>query len=147
MSSAPKLPRLSDRNRFPVATRLGFDQVIAALAEDGLVSDDDVKRARQAVREQRAGVDIHPLVLVANLKFRNRKHPASELNLETLSNWLAQQCGVRYLRIDPMKVDVPALGSPTSPASASSFKRSQTHASSPGQPGPCWRGARLVEVL
>ncbi len=109
MSSAPKLPRLSDRNRFPVATRLGFDQVIAALAEDGLVSDDDVKRARQAVREQRAGVDIHPLVLVANLKFRNRKHPASELNLETLSNWLAQQCGVRYLRIDPMKVDVPAV--------------------------------------
>ena len=109
MSSAPKLPRLSDRNRFPVATRLGFDQVIAALAEDGLVSDDDVKRARQAVREQRASVDIHPLVLVANLKFRNRKHPASELNLETLSNWLAQQCGVRYLRIDPMKVDVPAV--------------------------------------
>src|SRR3546814_7432934 len=46
-----------------------------------------------------------------------------------------------------MKVDLPALGSPTSPASASSFSRSHTHISSPGQPGPCWRGARLVEVL
>src|SRR3546814_1283794 len=46
-----------------------------------------------------------------------------------------------------MKVDLPALGRPTSPASASSFSRSHTHISSPGQPGPCWRGARLVEVL
>ena len=46
-----------------------------------------------------------------------------------------------------MKVDLPALGSPTRPASASSFSRSQTHASSLGQPVPCWRGARLVEVL
>src|SRR3546814_4468033 len=46
-----------------------------------------------------------------------------------------------------MKVDLPALGSPTSPASASSLSRSHTHASSYGQPVPCWRGARLVDVL
>ena len=36
---------------------------------------------------------------------------------------------------------------PTRPASASSLSRSHTHASSLGQPTPCWRGARLVEVL
>src|SRR3546814_20605268 len=46
-----------------------------------------------------------------------------------------------------IKVDFPALGRPTSPTSASSFSRSHTHISSPGQPMPCWRGARLVLVL
>ncbi len=97
--------------RWPTGQRLDFERVLAALAQDGYLSEEDVARARQAVREQRAGVDIHPLVLVANLKFRNRKRPDSELNLETLTHWLAQQSGVRYLRIDPTKIDVPAVTS------------------------------------
>ena len=42
---------------------------------------------------------------------------------------------------------MPALGRPTSPASAISFSRSQTQRSSPGQPLVDLRGARLVEVL
>jgi len=95
--------------RFPDNTRLSLERVLTALAEDGFISHDDMGRARQAVREQRTGVDIHPLVLIANLKFRNRRRPDAELNLETLTHWLAQQAGVRYLRIDPTKIDVPAV--------------------------------------
>ena len=45
------------------------------------------------------------------------------------------------------KVDLPALGKPSRPTSASSLRRSHTHISSPGMPVWCWRGARLVEVL
>ena len=39
------------------------------------------------------------------------------------------------------------IGQADQAASAISLRRSQTHISSPGQPVPCWRGARLVEVL
>ncbi|HRO88052.1 MAG TPA: ATPase, T2SS/T4P/T4SS family [Chiayiivirga sp.] len=95
--------------RFPEGARLAASQVLAALAEDGFIGDADLARAQQAVREQRPGVDIHPLVLVANLKFANRKRAGSELNLETLTRWLAIQVGLRYLRIDPTKIDVPAV--------------------------------------
>ncbi|MEJ5209555.1 ATPase, T2SS/T4P/T4SS family [Denitratimonas sp. CY0512] len=108
MPSSPP-PRPAVPGRFPDNTRLSLERVLTALAEDGFISHDDMGRARQAVREQRTGVDIHPLVLIANLKFRNRRRPDAELNLETLTHWLAQQAGVRYLRIDPTKIDVPAV--------------------------------------
>ncbi len=108
MPSSPP-PRPAVPGRFPDNTRLSLERVLAALAEDGYISHEDTGRARQAVREQRTGVDIHPLVLIANLKFRNRRRPDAELNLETLTHWLAQQAGVRYLRIDPTKIDVPAV--------------------------------------
>src|SRR5262249_52155530 len=42
---------------------------------------------------------------------------------------------------------LPALGRPTRPTSAISFRRSHTQRSSPGQPGSARRGARLVEDL
>ena len=42
---------------------------------------------------------------------------------------------------------MPALGRPTRPASAISFRRSQIQRSSPSRPGLAWRGAWLVEVL
>ncbi|MFA5591209.1 MAG: ATPase, T2SS/T4P/T4SS family [Lysobacteraceae bacterium] len=108
MPSSPP-PRPAVPGRFPDNTRLSLERVLTALAEDGYISHEDIGRARQAVREQRTGVDIHPLVLIANLKFRNRRRPDAELNLETLTHWLAQQAGVRYLRIDPTKIDVPAV--------------------------------------
>ncbi len=95
--------------RWPTGKRLELQAVLTALREDGYITEDDVSRAQQAVREQRAGVDVHPLILVANLKFRNHKRPDRELNLETLTLWLAHQCGLRYLRIDPTKIDVPAV--------------------------------------
>ena len=45
------------------------------------------------------------------------------------------------------KVDLPAFGSPTMPASAISLSRSQIVSSSPGRPGLAWRGAWLVDDL
>ncbi|MCB1568573.1 MAG: Flp pilus assembly complex ATPase component TadA, partial [Xanthomonadales bacterium] len=93
----------------PSDKRLEIQRVLAALREDGYISDEDVQRAQTAVREQRAGVDIHPLILIANLKFRNLKRGDRELTLEALTLWLAHRCKLRYLRIDPTKIDVPAV--------------------------------------
>src|ERR1035437_145929 len=45
------------------------------------------------------------------------------------------------------KVDLPALGRPTRPASAINFSRSQIQRSSPSWPGLALRGARLVDDL
>ena len=110
MTSHAKPPRAdAPVRRFAEGARLSTAQVLAALAEDGLIGSEDTARAQQALREQRPGVEIHPLVLVANLKFPNRKRAGSELNLETLTRWLAIQVGLRYLRIDPTKIDVPAV--------------------------------------
>src|SRR3954447_19657938 len=45
-----------------------------------------------------------------------------------------------------MIVDLPALGYPTRPTSASSFSCSRRSFSSPGRPGCAFRGARFVDV-
>ncbi|KRC34650.1 MULTISPECIES: GspE/PulE family protein [unclassified Lysobacter] len=87
--------------------RLTLDHVAAALAEDGLIGPEDVKRV-QLPTGARHSSDVHPLVLIANLKFASGQTPGTDLGLERLSEWLAQVSGLRYLRIDPTRVDVPA---------------------------------------
>ncbi|MEG3792034.1 GspE/PulE family protein [Lysobacter sp. CCNWLW3] len=87
--------------------RLSLERVAAALAEDGLIGAEDVKRVQLPAGARHAS-DVHPLVLIANLKLASGQTPGTDLGLERLSEWLAQVTGLRYLRIDPTRVDVPA---------------------------------------
>lgn len=87
--------------------RLDFDQVAAALVADGLVAAADLERIRFSAQGARNASEVHPLVLLANLKLG--ASAGGELGLERLSEWLAQRTGVRYLRVDPTRVDVSAV--------------------------------------
>jgi general secretion pathway protein E len=51
----------------------------------------------------------HPIEIVASREFDNRNDPGHKLDLETMTQWLAQQCGQPYLRIDPLNVNVNAV--------------------------------------
>ncbi len=88
--------------------RLQFAAVLLALIEDGLIAPQDVARARDTARQGRGVSDVHPLVLVANLKLASAKPAGVQLNLERLAEWLAHATGHRYLRIDPTRIDVAA---------------------------------------
>ncbi|MNL63290.1 hypothetical protein D3C87_1874150 [compost metagenome] len=46
-----------------------------------------------------------------------------------------------------IRVDLPALGMPSRPTSASTLSSSLRLFFSPGQPGVFWRGARLIALL
>ncbi|RNF83761.1 GspE/PulE family protein [Montanilutibacter psychrotolerans] len=98
--------------------RLGFEQVVAALLSDGLVAPADTERAQFAAQGSRASSDVHPLVLVANLKLAASQPVGTQLGLERLTEWLAQRTDHRYLRIDPTRVDVAAATSIVSHAYA-----------------------------
>ena len=87
--------------------RLGFDQVAAALVADGLVAEHDQDRIRFSAHGARNASEVHPLVLLANLKLAAAG--GGELGLERLTEWLAERTGTRYLRVDPTRVDVPAV--------------------------------------
>jgi general secretion pathway protein E len=100
------LPRAS---RLPGGRRLELDRVLLALIEDGLMLAIDAARARAAQRDARSATDVHPLVLIANLKLPDPKRPGAELGLERLTEWLSNETGHPYLRIDPTRVDVPAV--------------------------------------
>jgi len=87
--------------------RLSFDQVAAALVADGLVAPQEQERIRFSAHGARNASEVHPLVLLANLKLASAS--GGELGLERLTEWLAQRTGTRYLRIDPTRVDVAAV--------------------------------------
>ncbi len=90
--------------------RLGFEPVATALLADGMVDPLDDERLRAAMAATRHGSDIHPLVLLANLKLKAATS-AGELSLERLTEWLAARVGMRYLHVDPTRVDVPSVAS------------------------------------
>ncbi|MBS0455895.1 MAG: type II/IV secretion system protein [Proteobacteria bacterium] len=100
--------------------RLGIDPVLAALVADGVLASAEATRAAAAARETK--IEVHPLVLLANLKLPGLQPPGVELSLERLTEWLAQEVGLPYVRIDPTKVDVPAVTALVSQAYAQRYR-------------------------
>src|SRR5262245_62135679 len=84
--------------------RLDLDETLAALVADGVRTEADVKRVRADVRTARGRTELHPLVLVANLKLADARQPDKPLSLEVLTQWLAAKSGLPYIKIDPMKI-------------------------------------------
>ncbi len=104
------------------AGRLKLDRILNLLVEDGMVAAADAARAASTSRETRNVVDVHPLVLLANLKVPGLRPAGVELSLERLSEWLALETGYSFLRIDPTKVDVAAVTGIVSQAYAQRYR-------------------------
>ncbi|HET9484378.1 MAG TPA: GspE/PulE family protein [Xanthomonadales bacterium] len=102
-------PRASYAPHFPSNRRLELEDVLAVLLHDGLLADEDARRAR-AVRSATRN-DVHPLVVLANLKLPNAKQPGETFTLDALTEWLAAHAKLPHLRIDPTVVDVAAVSS------------------------------------
>ncbi|MEW5837008.1 MAG: GspE/PulE family protein [Pseudomonadota bacterium] len=89
--------------------RLELDEVLAALVVDGYLGADDARQVRMGHRAGRATIELHPLVLIAQAKLPNRREPARPLGLEVLTEWVARQADLPYLKIDPMRINVAAV--------------------------------------
>jgi general secretion pathway protein E len=99
---------------------LALHEIIRKLVEGGRVSSEV---ADQFLIPARTGkLDIHPLVMLAQQEWEDQLHPGRFLDLETLSQWLAEDAGLAYFRIDPLKVDVTAVTAVTSYAYANRHK-------------------------
>jgi len=86
--------------------RLELDEVLASLMVDGYINADDARRVRAGSRSGKTAIELHPLVVIANVKLENRRDPGRPLSLEGLMEWLAGKADLPYLKIDPMKVNV-----------------------------------------
>jgi general secretion pathway protein E len=83
--------------------RLEWRWLLTALHADHVISKEDL-----ALTSQRfGGADSaqHPLVRLASANLM-RKGTTKVLDVEALTEWLATRCGLGYLRIDPLRVDV-----------------------------------------
>ena len=82
---------------------LDWRRVVGWLREDGVISPEEAERT--IARCAQAESHQHPLVRLANVAME-RAADARALDLEELTQYVAGRCGLPYLRIDPLKVDV-----------------------------------------
>ena len=64
----------------------------------------------------------HPLVIIADQKWKGAQPPHRLLALEPLTEWLAKRAELEYLHIDPLKVDFSAVTEVVSSAYATRFR-------------------------
>ena len=106
----------------PPATErwLTLDGVLADLVADQLVSPADAEKLANDRRVNRA--KAHPLVVIADQKFKDPRHPKKTLHLEVLTEWLAEKVNLPYLHIDPFKIDFAAVTKLMSTAYAQRYR-------------------------
>ena len=99
--------------------RLNLPEVLTWLVADGMVSQPDAEALR--AERQLKGGNTHPLILVAEQKWRALAAPHKPLNLENLTEWLAGRVGLPYQHIDPLKIDFTGVADVVSSAYAGRF--------------------------
>ena len=99
--------------------RLTLAEVLDMLVADGLADAEEAA----ALRTERKlhGDKVHPVVVIAEQKWRNPKLPARVLTQEMLTEWLANKVGMSYMHIDPLKIDFSGVADVMSTAYASRF--------------------------
>ncbi len=100
--------------------RLTLPEVVDALVGDGLIP----KGVGEAFKKERRYFkgDIHPLIVVADQKWKALVEPHKPLTLEFLAEWLARRTGLSYLHIDPLKINFQAVTDVVSNAYATRFR-------------------------
>src|SRR5688572_23578566 len=96
-------------NAAPAQTnrKLSLDQVLGDLVADGLATKeaaDDLAKNRRFAR-----AEAHPLVVIADQKWKDPRNPRKVLHLEALTEWLAGKVGLPYPSIDAIKIDFGAV--------------------------------------
>jgi general secretion pathway protein E len=100
--------------------RLTLGEVLDEMVADGLV---ELAEAGRLIAERRMHRgDHHPLVLVADQKWKMPMPPAKVMHLEWMTEWLAKKTGLDYYHIDPLKINFSSVTEIMSNAYATRFK-------------------------
>ncbi|HEX5477796.1 MAG TPA: GspE/PulE family protein [Burkholderiales bacterium] len=100
--------------------RLALPELLDWLVADELVAPQAAEQLKKERRYYRG--TLHPLVIVADQKWKQASAPQRALSLELLTEWLAKRVGMDYLHIDPLKIDFSAVTEVMSSAYATRFR-------------------------
>ncbi|MBL8381859.1 MAG: type II/IV secretion system protein, partial [Burkholderiales bacterium] len=110
-ASPPVLPAASDlRAASGLPTyehRLSLGELLDALAADGHVEGAAAEKLKAEWRLKKAGP--HPLVVIADQKWKSPL-AGKVMSADWLAEWLAAKSGLRFLHIDPLKIDFSRVG-------------------------------------
>ncbi|GAB3468915.1 GspE/PulE family protein [Azotobacter salinestris] len=87
---------------------LELGDLLRELVAQGRIGQDSAEQCL-AIRRSAQDNQQHPLEFLAAQQLDDRLQPGRRLDLESLTQWLADHAGQPYLRIDPLKIDVAAI--------------------------------------
>ena len=116
--STPVVPVKTQK---PPDKKLTLEFLLADLVADKLVPQDTADKLIALRRTMRSS-DLHPLLILADQKWKDPRNPKKLLTLEVLTEWLAGKTGLPYVHIDPFKIDFAAVTKVVSNAYAERFK-------------------------
>ncbi|MEO5659323.1 MAG: ATPase, T2SS/T4P/T4SS family [Polaromonas sp.] len=99
----PPKPLLDRAAQTRHAGPLDWQKLVEWLSEDGIISRAEAQRTIARCAQVQSAQ--HPLVRLASVGM-TRLADGKPLDIETITEWLAGRAGLKYLRIDPLKVDV-----------------------------------------
>ncbi|WP_438950990.1 GspE/PulE family protein [Porticoccus sp.] len=88
--------------------QLDLGNVLNDLVADGLLSRSDANMLAGAQRSREQAL-LHPLAYIAGQGPDNLSEPGKQLNIDTLTRWLAEKAGLEVAHIDPLQIDVPRV--------------------------------------
>ncbi len=97
-----------------------LEAVLELLVAQKIVEQDKASMISSLVSEQDRKT-LHPLEIIARRQWVNFSQPDQVLSIDVLSDWLAQQTGLKRYHFDPLKMDVGSCTSIISYAYASRF--------------------------
>jgi general secretion pathway protein E len=100
--------------------RLTLGEVLDWLVEDKWADAAAAETLKKERRYYRGA--LHPLVTIADQKWKQLAPPHKVLGIEMLTEWLAKRVGLEYLHIDPLKIDFSAVTDVMSSAYATRFR-------------------------
>ncbi|HEX5394497.1 MAG TPA: GspE/PulE family protein [Rhodocyclaceae bacterium] len=100
--------------------RLNLLEVVDGLVESGLISAETGEQFKQDRRYYRG--EGHPLVFIAEQRWKSAQPPHKVLDLDTLTQWLADWANMTYFHIDPLKINFSAVTEVMSASYAARFR-------------------------
>jgi general secretion pathway protein E len=108
------------QNQREQGRRLTLPEMIDALMAERLVARDVAETFKRERRYFRG--DIHPLIVIAEQRWKTPEPPHRVLDLDFLAQWLAKWAGMQYFHIDPLKINSSAITEVMSNAYATRFR-------------------------
>ncbi|HWR81660.1 MAG TPA: GspE/PulE family protein [Pseudomonas sp.] len=99
---------MSANASFTQDRQLDLNEILRELVSQSRLSQ-EVAEHVLAIRRSAVTNQQHPLEFLAAQKLDDATRPGRKLDLETLTQWLADYAGQPYLRIDPLKINVAAV--------------------------------------
>ena len=103
-----------------IATKLSLGDVLRMLVSSGKLDKTEAEKLYKD--RKRDSSNLHPIIVVGEQKWKDLQTPHKVMNADFLARWLAEQAGLEYYHIDPLKLDFSSAAQIVSKAYAERLK-------------------------